>query len=261
MSRKTATELDAQNKLRAMSLESFSKMVDGNDLRSGIINTAFSRAQSPLLIRRLEGFNGKFNLETEKGFQDRYVGQFASKLSEQNQTLKASQQKEQVAQEELNQAEADYQQAKVRLDNARARLNSAKKATNHAQDAVADCEAIHQRELERRQRMDKIVLVHVSATLVQLEKYGEYKMVVSYVDEPMMKILGIVDEVFDEERSKLVDIDSDYPEMYGSTTQLELRSRLAYVRMVAWYMLNDIPYELAYADKMIDELMRYNGII
>ncbi|MBR1540569.1 MAG: hypothetical protein IJ629_05355 [Clostridia bacterium] len=130
------------------------------------------------------------------------------------------------------------------------------------QNAVADCEAIHRRKLERRQRMDKIVLVHVSATLVQLKKYGEYKMVVSYVDEPMMKILGIVDEVFDEERSKLVDINSDYPKMYGSTTtQLELRSRLAYVRMVAWYMLNDIPYELAYADKMIDELMRYNGII
>lgn len=260
MGKKTPVMNEAQGKLRAMSLESFAKMTDENILRSGLINTAFSREVSPMLVRRMES-GANFSLETEVHFQDEHVANFQKKFAEQKSTLEIRRWKEKLAEEDFKQEEAEFLTAKKKYEEAKARLDSAKNATSHTQKVVADCEAVYQKELERRQNMSKVVLLHASVTLAQLEQFDYYKFVVTHVDGPVLKRLGIADVVFDEEEAKLIEIEAEDQSLYADTTQMMLRSRLAYVRMVAWHMLNDIPYELAYADKVIDIILKHNGII
>lgn len=258
MSKKT--EDIARMKLRSMSLGSFAEMVEESPLKSGLVNTAFDKEMSPLLIRRImERMN--FSNENERKFQDEYIEVLKRTVAKAQEVVSQSEESENQVRKQFEKTEEEFLKARTAYEQAQRKLESAKKALAYASNTLLEEKECLQQEVDRRKRMDKVVLMHISATLVHLERFGECRIAVSYADEPEMKKLGIVDEIFDEEQAKLVNIETNHHSLYGETTQADIRSRIAYVRMVAWYMLNDIPYELAYADKVIDNVLKDNGLI
>lgn len=264
---KNKVEKISRDNLRALSLEEFIKVARGSLLIKYMVKSALDEKTSPHLIKRIISVNN-FSNDAERKFQEEYVGLIEKNIAEIQEALTQSVSKEEAVQSlvddveaEFNRAREAYEEAREKLDKAKAKLESAKKATRHAKKAVLECEVSYQEALDRKEKLTISALMHPSATMAQLEEHRDYKIVASYTDAPELQKLGIVDEVFKKEQARLIEVESDYPGFYENTIQSDIKSKIAYVRMVAWYMLNDIPYVTVYADKLIDELLKYNGLI
>lgn len=250
-------ETATQGKLRAMNLESFAKFADGSDTFSNMVDIAFDRKKIPLLNRRI-ACNANFSNDVERHFQIAYVEELVDKtIDELKFSAEQKKQEEVRAQVEVDRAKEKLDSARKAFEKAKAKLESAKKATAYAEEAVAKTEAVYHHEMERLENMDKIILLHPSAVLSQLERYGDYRIIVSYVDEPVFKRLGLVDEIFDKEKASEIGVEVDNL----GIPEEEISSKIAYAQMVAWYWLKDIPCELVYADQTIAKILRHNGLI
>ena len=243
------------SQLRSMSLGYFSGMLEEKGRRSDFANTTFGK-DNPYLVRRITAC-ANFANEKEITCQKEYISLIGKELSRLRWDVCSCTTNKTERTAELQEVKEALEIAQMNYRVAKGKLEAAEKALSHAQDTESECQTKMEEAQKRIEDLGTPVLMHITTTMSQLEKYQDRRIVVTSVDFPSVKNVGVVDEVFyiiNASEIVLTEIENMIP--YDDYSETQFMSAIAYVMMVAYYYLNDIHYDLAYADKVIDEMLK-----
>ena len=103
--------------------------------------------------------------------------------------------------------------------------------------------------------LNRVVLIHKSATVNQIKKYQHRKMIITKSDMPYLKCIGLCDDIFESE-GNLIDIPYD---MKTRNLTLDEISAINFVNMMVHFKIQgDVIFDAIYSDETISELLRFN---
>ena len=190
------------------------------------------------------------NLETIQAMERAY--QSASSKTDEKKKVRNSIEEEFIARkQEYLIAKQAYEDTADALAKAEAEL----KAATEQEDWYLK-EYLHYMQVD--EELKNIVLVHPSASLNQLKSYQHRIMVMTNIDAADAAIIGSADEVFEADYSLVDTLPYD---LIGRDWTVAEESAIAFASMVIYYyVIEERNVAFIFADKLIAEILRLNGI-
>ena len=210
--------------------------------------------EDTLLPVRLE-MGRKFNMEIAKQRQNELVASCNDDVRMANEEFAKFFEHGIRIQKDVDEAFENYEMSKSAYEEAKERLDEITDIIEEARIKLEEKMLYSQLESIYRNEMNQLVLVHPSATIGQLKKFGNYTTVVTYVDVPEFEQLGIGDSIFSKKKSMSVCIE-DFTAKYGGSTPEANKSRMEFVRAAAWYKINEIPIEIIFKDPILEDMLK-----
>lgn len=145
----------------------------------------------------------------------------------------------------VNQAEKEFRIAEIAW-------KKAKKMKEDAEKKQLEMEELLALQMKKLQQMEKMILLHPSATLPALDKKRNSILVCTKFDVERMTFLKFADCVM-EAADVDIEVTKEMAEMFVSKQELD--SAVEYAKLAIYFWLEDKPYELLYSSEGIKYIL------